>query len=137
MSDTYEPRKFGSGFVAANPNSKIPVLVGHGEEMPLRVFESGPILLYLADKFDEFIPKNHAGRTECLNWLFWQMGAAPLLGGGFGHFDAYAPVKIEYASDCYRIEVKRQLDMLDKQLADNTYICGDEYTIADMAIYPW
>jgi GST-like protein len=129
--------QFGSGFVAANPNSKIPALMDHSEGTPLRVFESGSILLYLADKFGEFIPKDHAGRTECLNWLFWQMGATPMLGGGFGHFYAYAPVKIEYAIDRYAMEVKRQLDLLDQRLADNRYICGDEYTIADMAIYPW
>ena len=129
--------QFGSGFVAANPNSKIPALMDHSEETPLRVFESGSILLYLADKFGEFIPKDHVGRTECLNWLFWQMGATPMLGGGFGHFYAYAPVKIEYAIDRYAMEVKRQLDLLDKRLADNRYMCGDDYTIADMAIYPW
>ena len=129
--------QFGSGFVAANPNSKIPALMDHSEGTPLRVFESGSILLYLADKFGEFIPKDHGGRTECLNWLFWQMGATPMLGGGFGHFYAYAPVKIEYAIDRYAMEVKRQLDLLDQRLADNRYICGDEYTIADMAIYPW
>ena len=117
--------QFGSGFVAANPNSKIPALVDHSEEPPLRVFESGSILLYLADKFREFIPQDHAGRTECLNWLFWQMGATPLLGGGFGHFYAYAPVKIEYAIDRYTMEVKRQLDLLDKRLADNRYVCGE------------
>ena len=129
--------QFGSGFVTANPNSKIPAMVDHSDDVPIRVFESGSILLYLADKFSEFIPADHAGRTECLNWLFWQMGATPLLGGGFGHFYAYAPVKIEYAIDRYTMEVKRQLDLLDKNLANRRYMCGDEYTIADMAIYPW
>ena len=129
--------QFGSGFVAANPNSKIPALMDHSEGTPLRVFESGSILLYLADKFGEFIPKDHAGRTECLNWLFWQMGATPMLGGGFGHFYAYAPVKIEYAIDRYAMEVKRQLDVLDRNLAERKFLAGDDYTIADMATWPW
>ncbi len=128
--------QFGSGFVAANPNSKIPVLVDRSGDSPVRVFESGAILLHLAEKFGEFIPDGDA-RTECLSWLFWQMGAAPLLGGGFGHFYAYAPIKIEYAIDRYTMEVKRQLDLLDKNLAERQYICGDSYTIADMAIWPW
>ncbi|WP_281017752.1 MULTISPECIES: glutathione-dependent disulfide-bond oxidoreductase [unclassified Minwuia] len=129
--------QFGSGFVAANPNSKIPALVDHSTATPTRVFESGSILLYLAEKFGEFLPKDPAKRTETLNWLFWQMGSAPYLGGGFGHFYAYAPVKIEYCIDRFAMEVKRQLDVLDRQLADNEYIAGDEYTIADMAIWPW
>ena len=131
--------QFGSGFVGANPNSKIPALMDHsnGGKGPVRVFESGAILLYLADKFGEFLPKDHAGRTEALNWLFWQMGSAPYLGGGFGHFYAYAPFKMEYPINRFAMEVKRQLDVLDKQLADNEYIAGDQYSIADMAIFPW
>ena len=129
--------QFGSGFVSANPNSKIPALVDHSTPTPTRVFESGSILLYLAEKFGEFLPKDPAKRTETLNWLFWQMGSAPYLGGGFGHFYAYAPVKIEYCIDRFAMEVKRQLDVLDRQLADNEYIAGDTYTIADMAIWPW
>ncbi|MEP0940225.1 MAG: glutathione-dependent disulfide-bond oxidoreductase [Rhizobiaceae bacterium] len=129
--------QFGSGFVEANPNSKIPALVDHSTTNPTRVFESGSILLYLAEKFGAFLPTDPAKRTECLNWLFWQMGSAPYLGGGFGHFYAYAPVKIEYCIDRFAMEVKRQLDVLDRQLADNAYIAGDEYTIADMAIFPW
>lgn len=129
--------QFGSGFVAANPNSKIPALMDHSGDQPVRVFESGAILMHLAEKFGEFLPTDPAERAECLSWLFWQMGATPLMGGGFGHFYAYAPVKIEYAIDRYTMEVKRQLDMLDQNLADRQYICGDEYTIADMAIWPW
>ena len=129
--------QFGSGFVAANPNSKIPALVDHSAAKPQRVFESGAILLYLAEKFSAFLPKDHAKRTEALNWLFWQMGAAPYLGGGFGHFYAYAPMKIEYAIDRFAMEIKRQLDVLDRHLAENTYMAGDEYSIADMAIWPW
>ncbi len=129
--------QFGSGFVGANPNSKIPALVDHSMDPPLRVFESGSILLYLAEKFDAFLPKDPAARTECLNWLFWQMGSAPYLGGGFGHFYAYAPVKIKYAIDRFAMETKRQLDVMDRQLAENQYMAGDEYTIADMAIWPW
>ncbi|WP_165856134.1 glutathione-dependent disulfide-bond oxidoreductase [Marinobacter sp. JSM 1782161] len=132
-----EGDQFGSGFVDANPNSKIPALVDHSMDPPLRVFESGSILLYLADKFGAFIPEDVAGRTECLSWLFWQMGSAPLLGGGFGHFYAYAPEKLEYPINRYTMEVKRQLDVLDRQLAKHTYIAGEEYTIADMAIWPW
>jgi len=129
--------QFGSGFVAANPNSKIPALVDHGTSPPTRVFESGAILLYLAEKFGAFLPTEHRARTECLNWLFWQMGSAPFLGGGFGHFYAYAPIKIEYAIDRYAMEVKRQLDVLDRHLAQSRYLAGDAYTIADMASWPW
>jgi len=129
--------QFGSGFVAANPNSKIPALVDHGTSPPTRVFESGAILLYLAEKFGAFLPTEHRARTECLNWLFWQMGSAPFLGGGFGHFYAYAPIKIEYAIDRYAMEVKRQLDVLDRHLAESRYLAGDAYTIADMASWPW
>ena len=129
--------QFGSGFVDINPNSKIPALMDHSTNPPTRVFESGAILLYLAEKFGAFLPQDHAGRTQCLNWLFWQMGSAPYLGGGFGHFYVYAPIKIEYCIDRFTMETKRQLDVLDKHLADNTYMCGDDYTIADMAIWPW
>ena len=129
--------QFGSGFVAANPNSKIPALMDHSGAKPQRVFESGAILLYLAEKFGALLPKDHAKRTEALNWLFWQMGSAPYLGGGFGHFYAYAPIKIEYAIDRFAMETKRQLDVLDKQLADNEFMAGDEYSIADIAIWPW
>lgn len=132
-----EGAQFSSGFVGANPNSKIPALMDHSTTPPTRVFESGSILLYLAEKFGEFLPTEHVARTECLSWLFWQMGSAPYLGGGFGHFYAYAPVKIEYAIDRFAMEVKRQLDVLDRHLADHTYMAGDEYTIADMAIWPW
>jgi GST-like protein len=129
--------QFSSGFVEANPNSKIPALMDHSINPPQRVFESGSILLYLAEKFDAFLPQEPGQRTECLSWLFWQMGATPMLGGGFGHFYAYAPVKIEYAIDRYTTEVKRQLHLLDQHLQDKQYMCGDEYTIADMAIFPW
>ena len=129
--------QFSSGFVAANPNSKIPALVDRSGAQPLRVFESGAILLHLADKFGAFLPKGGAARAECLSWLFWQMGSAPFLGGGFGHFYAYAPVKIEYPIDRYAMEVKRQLDVLDRHLADARYMAGDEYSIADIAIWPW
>jgi GST-like protein len=130
--------QFGSGFVAANPNSKIPALVDRSGEKPIRVFESGAILVYLAEKFgDAFLPKDPAKRAETFSWLFWQMGAAPFLGGGFGHFYAYAPIKIEYAIDRYAMEVKRQLDVLDRRLAETEYLAGDEYTIADMAVWPW
>jgi GST-like protein len=129
--------QFGSGFVSINPNSKIPALIDYSTEPATRVFESGSILLYLAEKFDAFLPKNQAKRTETLSWLFWQMGSAPMLGGGFGHFYAYAPEKYQYPIDRYTMEIKRQLDVLDRQLADNQFIAGDEYTIADMAIYPW
>jgi Glutathione S-transferase len=129
--------QFGSGFVAVNPNSKIPALMDHSGAKPVRIFESGAILLYLAEKFGAFVPTEPSARAECLSWLFWQMGSAPYLGGGFGHFYAYAPVKIEYAIDRFAMEVKRQLDVLDKQLAVNEYVAGDQYTIADMAIWPW
>jgi GST-like protein len=123
--------------VSANPNSKIPALVDRSGPEPIRVFESASILLYLAEKFGAFIPTDRAPRAECLSWLFWQMGSAPYLGGGFGHFYAYAPVKIEYAIDRFAMEIKRQLDVLDRRLADHKYIAGDQYTIADMAIFPW
>jgi GSH-dependent disulfide-bond oxidoreductase len=129
--------QFGSGFVEINPNSKIPALMDHSTSPPTRVFESGAILLYLAEKFGAFLPKDARKRTECLSWLFWQMGSAPYLGGGFGHFYAYAPIKIEYCIDRFAMEVKRQLDVLDRQLADKQFIAGNEYTIADMAIWPW
>lgn len=129
--------QFGSGFVEANPNSKIPALMDHSANPPRRVFESGAILLYLAEKFDAFLPHDPVARTESLNWLFWQMGAAPYLGGGFGHFYHYAPVKIEYAIDRFTMEVKRQLDVLDRHLADHQFMAGDSYSIADMAIWPW
>ena len=129
--------QFGSGFVEVNPNAKIPALLDTGLEPALRVFESGSILLYLAEKFGRFIPGDIAGRTETLNWLFWQVGSAPFLGGGFGHFYAYAPEKFEYPINRYAMEVKRQLDVLDQQLASNRYVAGSEYSIADMAIWPW
>ena len=132
-----EGEQFGSGFVNANPNSKIPAMMDHTHTPAVRVFESGSILLYLAEKFGEFLPTDIVARTETMNWLFWQMGSAPFLGGGFGHFYAYAPEKYEYPINRYTMEVKRQLDVLDRQLADNRYITGDEYTIADMAIWPW
>ncbi len=137
LIDIGEGDQFGSGFVEANPNSKIPALMDHSTETPTRVFESGAILLYLAEKFDAFLPSDHSRRTECLSWLFWQMGSAPYLGGGFGHFYAYAPSHIEYCINRFAMEVKRQLDVLDRHLADNQFMCGDEYTIADMAIWPW
>jgi GST-like protein len=129
--------QFGSGFVAANPNSKIPALVDRSGPAPIRVFESGAILLHLAEKFGAFLPEEGAGRAECLSWLFWQMGSAPYLGGGFGHFYAYAPTKIEYAIDRFAMETKRQLDVLDRRLAESRYLAGDEYTIADIAVWPW
>lgn len=129
--------QFGSGFVALNPNSKIPALWDRSENPPQRIFESGAILVYLAEKFDAFLPKTRAERTECLSWLFWQMGSAPFVGGGFGHFYAYAPVKIEYAIDRYALETKRQLDVLNRRLAETPYVAGDVYTIADIAIFPW
>ena len=132
-----EGDQFSSGFVAVNPNSKIPALMDHSGPKPVRIFESGAILLYLAEKFGAFVPTEPAARAECLSWLFWQMGSAPYLGGGFGHFYAYAPIKIEYAIDRFAMEVKRQLDVLDKQLAVNEYVAGDQYTIADIAIWPW
>ncbi|WP_137045144.1 glutathione-dependent disulfide-bond oxidoreductase [Pseudolabrys sp. FHR47] len=129
--------QFGSGFVAVNPNSKIPALMDRSGAKPIRVFESGAILTYLAEKFGALLPADPAARAECFSWLFWQMGSAPYLGGGFGHFYAYAPTKIEYAIDRFSMETKRQLDVLDKRLADNEYIAGPDYTIADIAIFPW
>jgi GST-like protein len=132
-----EGDQFGSGFVEVNPNSKIPALMDRSGPTPVRVFESGAILVYLAEKFGAFLPKDGAARAECLSWLFWQMGSAPFLGGGFGHFYAYAPTKIEYAIDRYAMEVKRQMDVLDRRLAESPYVAGDEYSIADMAIWPW
>jgi GSH-dependent disulfide-bond oxidoreductase len=137
MINILEGDQFGSGFVAANPNSKIPALVDHSTTPPTRVFESGAILVYLAEKFGAFLPSETSARAECLSWLFWQMGATPFLGGGFGHFYAYAPAKYEYPINRYAMEVKRQLDLLDRNLAERSYMIGDEYTIADMAIYPW
>ena len=132
-----EGEQFGSGFVDINPNSKIPAMVDHSMPTPTRVFESGAILMYLAEKFATLLPTEPSARAECLSWLFWQMGSAPYLGGGFGHFYSYAPVKIEYAIDRFTMETKRQLDVLDKRLADNQFICGNDYTIADIAIWPW
>ncbi len=129
--------QFGSGFVAVNPNSKIPALLDRSTPSPTRVFESGAILLYLAEKFDAFLPQDASERAECLSWLFWQMGSAPYLGGGFGHFYAYAPEKMEYPINRYAMEVKRQLDVLDHNLATRRYLCGDDYNIADMANYAW
>lgn len=129
--------QFGSGFVGINPNSKIPALMDHSTAEPTRVFESGAILLYLAEKFGAFMPSDPSLRAECLSWLFWQMGSAPYLGGGFGHFYAYAPFKMEYPINRFAMEVKRQLDVLDRRLADNQFLCGDDYTIADMAVWPW
>jgi GST-like protein len=129
--------QFGSGFVGVNPNSKIPALLDRSGPAPIRVFESGAILLHLAEKFGAFLPRDAAGRAETLSWLFWQMGAGPFLGGGFGHFFTYAPIKIEYAIDRFAMEAKRQLDVLDKRLADHPYIAGADYTIADIAIWPW
>ncbi len=129
--------QFGSGFVAANPNSKIPAMVDRSGPQPVRIFESGAILIHLAEKFGTFLPAEGSARAECLSWLFWQMGSAPFLGGGFGHFYAYAPSKIEYAIDRYAMEVKRQLDVLDRRLGEARYVGGDQYTIADMAIWPW
>ncbi|MEA2758467.1 MAG: GSH-dependent disulfide-bond oxidoreductase [Methylobacteriaceae bacterium] len=132
-----EGDQFSSGFVAVNPNSKIPALMDRSGPKPIRVFESGAILVYLAEKFGAFLPTEASARAECLSWLFWQMGSAPYLGGGFGHFYAYAPTKIEYAIDRFAMEVKRQLDVLDRHLAETKYVAGGEYTIADMAIWPW
>jgi GST-like protein len=137
LIDIGKGHQFGSGFVAVNPNSKIPALVDRSTTPPTRVFESGAILLYLAEKFGAFLPDDPAGRAECLSWLFWQMGSAPFVGGGFGHFYAYAPVKIEYAIDRYAMETKRQLHVLDLQLADRPFVAGDSYTIADIAIWSW
>ena len=132
-----EGEQFGSGFVGINPNSKIPAMLDHSTSPPTRVFESGSILLYLAEKFNAFLPTDPTLRTECMNWLFWQMGSAPYLGGGFGHFYKYAPVKIEYCIDRFTMEVKRQLDVLDQNLAQREYLAGDDYTIADIAVWPW
>jgi GST-like protein len=132
-----EGEQFGSGFVAANPNSKIPAMVDHSTSPPTRVFESGAIMFYLAEKFDKFLPTETSARAECMSWLFWQMGSAPFLGGGFGHFYAYAPDKIEYAIDRYAMEAKRQLDVLNINLSSRQFLCGDEYNISDMANYAW
>src|ERR1700754_654549 len=132
-----EGDQFGSGFVDVNPNSKIPALLDRSGPRPIRVFESGAILMYLAEKFGAFLPTTAATRAECLSWLFWQMGSAPYLGGGFGHFYAYAPFKIEYAINRFAMEAKRQLDVLDRRLAESRYLAGDDYTIADMAVWPW
>ena len=132
-----EGEQFGSGFVAVNPNSKIPALLDCSGSKPIRIFESGAMLLYLAEKFGAFLPKEGATRAECLSWLFWQMGSAPYLGGGFGHFYAYAPAKIQYAIDRFAMETKRQLDVLDRRLAESTYLAGSDYTIADIAVWPW
>jgi GST-like protein len=132
-----EGDQFGSDFVAANPNSKIPAMMDHSTTPPTRIFESGAMMLYLAEKHDAFISKEEPARAECLSWLFWQMAATPFLGGGFGHFYAYAPEKYEYPINRYAMEVKRQLDVLDRRLAEANYLAGDEYTIADMAVYPW
>lgn len=129
--------QFGSGFVSANPNSKIPALVDHSGPEPIRIFESGAILIHLAETFGAFLPTEPAARAECLSWLFWQMGSAPFLGGGFGHFYAYAPFKMEYPIDRYAMEVKRQMDVLDRRLAESAFVAGEDYTIADMAIWPW
>jgi GST-like protein len=137
LIDISEGDQFGSGFVAINPNSKIPALLDHSVEPPQRVFESGAILFYLAEKFGALLPTALAARTECLNWLFWQMGSGPYLGGGFGHFYAYAPMKIEYAIDRFSMEIKRQLDVLDRHLAEHTYLAGNDYSIADIAVWPW
>jgi GST-like protein len=137
LIDIGEGEQFGSGFVELNPNSKIPALLDRGTDPPTRVFESGAILVYLAEKFDAFLPRGSSARAECLSWLFWQMGSAPYLGGGFGHFYAYAPEKIEYCIDRYAMEVKRQLDVLDRNLSTRRYLCGDDYSIADIATYPW
>ena len=137
LIDIGEGEQFGSGFVGVNPNSKIPALVDRSGTTPVRLFESGAILIHLAEKFGALIPQDPYLRAQCLSWLFWQMGSAPYLGGGFGHFYAYAPEKFEYPINRYAMEVKRQLDVLDRHLADNRYFCGDEYSIADMAIWPW
>lgn len=137
LIDITEGQQFSSGFVEINPNSKIPAMLDRSTSPPTRVFESGAILVYLAEKFGAFYPDDPAARAECLSWLFWQMGSAPFLGGGFGHFYAYAPEKYEYPINRYAMEVKRQLDVLDRNLASRRYLCGDEYTIADMATWPW
>jgi len=137
LIDISKGDQFGSGFVAVNPNSKIPALMDRSGAEPIRVFESGSILLYLAEKFGAYLPKDLKTRTECLSWLFWQMGSTPFLGGGFGHFYAYAPTKMEYPIDRFAMEAKRQLDVLDRRLADNEYLAGNEYTLADMSVWPW
>jgi GST-like protein len=137
MTNIGDGSQFGSGFVAINPNSKIPAMMDHSTPEPTRIFESGAMLLYLAEKFGAFLPEDPTVRAECYSWLFWQMGSAPFLGGGFGHFYAYAPEKLEYPIERYTMEVKRQLDVLDRHLADNQYFCGNEYTIADISIWPW
>lgn len=137
LIDIGKGQQFGSGFVEVNPNSKIPALVDHSGAKPIRVFESGAILVYLAEKFDAFLPKDPATRAECLSWLMWQMGGAPFVGGGFGHFYVYAPVKVEYGINRYAMETKRQLDVLNRRLAEAPFVAGDTYTIADMAILPW
>jgi GST-like protein len=129
--------QFGSGFVSVNPNSKIPAMMDYGPKEPVRLFESGSMMVYLAEKFDAFLSKDAAKRAETMNWLFWQMGSAPFVGGGFGHFYAYAPVKLEYPINRYAMETKRQLDVLDRELADKEFIAGSDYSIADMAIFPW
>jgi len=135
--EIFEGEQFGSGFVEINPNSKVPALVDHSTTTPTRVFESGAILLYLANKFSAFLPSDSAAQAECLSWLFWQVGSAPYLGGGFGHFYRFAPEKMEYPINRYTMEVKRQFDVLNRHLKENQYMCGDDYTIADMAIWPW
>lgn len=135
--DILQGEQFSSGFVDINPNSKIPAMMDHSVSPPQRLFESGSIMLYLAEKFDRFIPKDAAGRAECMNWVFWQMGSTPFLGGGFGHFYAYAPEKFEYPINRFALETKRQLDVLDKQLAKHPYLAGQEYTLADMMVWPW
>lgn len=137
LIDIREGDQFGSGFVDINPNSKIPALMDHSVSPPQRLFESGSILLYLAEKFDAFLPKDPSARAEANSWLFWQMGSAPYLGGGFGHFYSYAPIKIEYAIDRFAMEAKRQMDVLNRHLAENEYLAGEEYSIADMAVWPW
>lgn len=137
LIDIFKGDQFGSGFAGLNPNSKIPALADHSMDPPVRVFESGSILVYLAEKFGRFLPGEHRARTETFNWLMWQMGSAPFVGGGLGHFYAYAPLKIEYAIDRYAMETKRQLHVLDTHLASNEFLAGDQYTIADMAIWPW
>ncbi len=137
LIDILEGDQFSTGFVEVNPNSKIPAMMDHSTSPPTRVFESGAILLYLAERFDEFLPADPSRRPECLSWLFWQMGSAPYVGGGFGHFYAYAPSKMEYPINRFTMETKRQLDVLDRRLADHDYVSGEDYTIADMAIWPW
>ena len=137
LIDIFKGEQFGSGFVGINPNSKIPALVDNSEDVPIKVFESGAILLYLSQKFGKFLPQDKAAKAECTSWLFWQMGSTPYLGGGFGHFYTYAPYKQEYPINRFAMETKRQLDVLDKKLEKNEYVVGDEYSIADIAIFPW